>query len=997
MTYFLLSKRTTWVVFLISMLSAMQVYSQVSVNGQVTSSSDKSTIPGVSISIKGTTIGTTTDMDGKYSINVPSGDAVLVFSFIGYITEEIRVGTQTNINVSLTESIEQLTEVVFVGYSEKKKSEITGAITSVDSKAIQGVTTPDLGSMLQGKVAGLQVFNATGQPGSQAEIRIRGTSSINADRQALIVVDGIAGGSYNPNDVESVTVLKDAAAISLYGSQANAGVIVITTKRGKTEKPTVNYRGSIGQRKAEMGNFKMMNAQELYATERKMFTSSSTFNTMRPNSVLDNDIDWVGLAYQTALIQNHNVNISGKSKNVGYYVGADYIDEEGTLVGTGFERYNFRSNLDFELSKAARLSTNVNVTRSNGTSYHWRAPYQPLLYLPYDSPYGEDGKYRYVDGNTSGFLSRDKVNTLHSAQYNDYGSKDFSIMGDANLTVDILPWLTFNSRNRVAYSTWTSKTYEDARTVEAIGYGGSLSMSNGDSYSIGTTNLIRLHKDFGSHQLSGFVGFEGGRWEGEYFGVGGIGIVPGMRVMSGVSEYNTSPSGTITEGVSMAVLSELNYNYNEKYFFSGSLRRDGSATFGPENRWGTFGAVSGSWLISSEDFFSDFRETLNSLKLRASWGVVGNDNIGLWLYLPTYTIADQYNGSNASYPSNLPNPKLGWEQTKTFNIGLDASINNRINVSIDYFNKDTDDLLLKVQLPPSQGLSEVWRNVGRIVNNGVELGIDGNILKKSDLTWDFNFNIGTAKNKVKHLVEGSENIYKSADGVKQIITVGEDVNSWYLPKWIGVDPDNGNPLWEKAIVDGDGNVTGYEPTSSYAEASSPQSLQIVGSATPDFFGGLGTSVFYKGFTLNIQTAFSYGAELYHRTRENVDSDGAMFNFNMMQLADGWSRWEKPGDIATHPKLVFGGNNMANKASSRYLEDGSFWRVKNISLSYAIPQQLLSKARISNASVFISADNLFTWTKFSGMDPETSSFGVAGLQDYKYPISKQFLAGVQFSF
>lgn len=994
MTCFLLSKRFFWVVLAMLSLS-LQAYGQKAIRGKVVSMIDDSAIPGVNVIVKGTTTGTSTDANGEFGLDVPDANAVLVFSFIGYETEEVQVGEQTEIEVRLASSLQELMEVVVVGYSEKKKQEITGAVTNLSAEDIKGVTGSNLGYMMQGKVAGLQITSATGAPGAAAEIRIRGNSSISAPREALVVVDGIIGGTYNPNDVESITVLKDAAAIALYGSRGNAGVIVVTTKRGSSEKPVISYSTTFGKRQITTGNFELMNAQELYDTERLMFAGSAQFNSVRPASVLNNDTDWLNLAYKDGTIQNHNVSLRGRSGKVGYYVAGDYYDEDGTLLTSHYKRYNFRSNLDFELSKSVRLTTNLNLTRDNTNTYHWRWPYQPFLYLPYDTPYDENGEIRYIDANTPGFLTRDKNSILQSALYNDYKVKGFNINGDVILNVDVAPWLSLQTRNRLSFVTYRSDSYEDLKTIEGAANEGTLGFSVSEGYSIISTNLVRMSKQFGDHQLSGFVGFEGSDYANEDGGANGYGIVSGVKIPGGIASPQ-GISGTKTQAKSMSVLSEVNYDFKEKYFLSASFRRDGGSVFGANKRWGNFGALSASWLLNKEDFFAPLQDVFTTFKLRGSYGIVGNDNIPAFQYLAKYNFASQYNGSPGGYPETLPNPDLGWEQTKTGNIGLDMNLFSRLDVTVDFFNKDTDELLLKVQLPPSQGITEMYRNAGRVVNKGFEVGIGGDVIRNSNLKWSVNFNIGSAKNTVKQLAEGTDAVNLYYDGLKQSIQVGQDINSWYLPKWVGVDPNNGDPLWEKAVLEG-GEVTGYEITNSYSEASATSSLQFVGSATPKFFGGLSSSVTFKSFTLSVSSAYQYGNKIYHRTREFIDADGGNFNFNMMKLDDGWSRWMNPGDNATHPKPLYGGNLQSNKPSSRFLEDGSYLRIRNISLSYALPRTILDKVKMSNASIILSADNLFTFTKFSGMDPEVSSFGVAGLSDFKYPISKQFLAGLQISF
>jgi TonB-linked SusC/RagA family outer membrane protein len=1000
----LLLKKLPWGVFCFCLLAAFAAQAQVrTVRGTVRSIDDNSPLPGVNVLIKGTIKGATTDANGVYSLEVGNDADVLVFSFIGYQSEEVTVGQRTAVDITLTQSMDELTEVIVVGYSEKTKQEITGAVVNVSAERLKSVTTSSVESLLQGKVAGVQVSTLSGAPGSIPQVQVRGASSMGASRGALVVVDGIVGGAYNPNDVESITLLKDAGATALYGSRANSGVLIITTKKGISEKPVITYKTTLGTRKITTGNFEMMNTEELYETERAMFPGSAQFLALRPRTLLERDYDWVDLSYKDAFVQNHNVSARGKSGKVGYYLAGDFYDEEGTLLTTGYKRFNFRSNLDFELSRKIKLTTNLNITRDKTNNSHWRWPYQPFLYLPYDSPYDEDGNIRYVDATTPGFLSRDKNNILQSAQYNDYTGKSFSLNGDAILTANVTPWLTLQSRNRFAYASYRSDTYEDVKTIEGAAYDGVLAYDISDSYSLISTNLIRLQHDFGEHHLGGFVGFEGQYSESENAAGNGIGVPSGIKVPSAVGTPQDI-NGTHAEGRAMSYLAEVNYDYKDKYFLTGSFRRDGASVFAIDKRWGSFGAVSASWIISSEDFFSGIKDQVTFAKLRGSFGIVGNDNIPANNDVGVYDFSYQYNGGTAGYPINIPNPVLAWEQTKTYDVGLEVGLFNRINVAIDGYIKDTDRLLLWVQQPPSQGIARVLRNAGRLKTRGIELGIDGDVVRAGDFRWNVAFNIGTAANEVKALADdGITQIFRSNDGVKQVIQVGEDVNSWYLPKWVGVNPENGDPQWQTTERDANGNIVGYGVTNQYDVASRSENLQIVGSATPKVFGGLSTTFTYKAFTLNVSSSYQYGNDVYHSTREFVDADGAMFNFNMMKLDDGWSRWRQPGDIATHPKPMFGGNNNSNKASSRYLEDGGFWRIRNVTLNYNLPVNLLSKLKLSGANIYVSGDNLFTFTKFSGLDPEVAGYSddargiMAGLSYFKYPISKQYLVGIQISF
>ncbi len=988
-------KRILFIAFFFSICTIIVAQKRI-ITGRIASSENNESLIGVEVKLKDNDIASISDIDGRYSINIINENSVLIFSYLGHTTQEINVGSQNEINVTLEKEAISINEVVVLGYSEKKKSEITGSVVNISSEKLKGVTGSNIEYMLQGKAAGVQVSTSTGAPGAAAEIRIRGNSSINADRGPLVVVDGIIGGSYNPNDVENITVLKDAGAIALYGSRANSGVIIVTTKRGTSQKPEITFKTTVGTRKITTGNFSMMNSAKLYDTERSMFLSSAQFKVLRPDAVKNVDTDWVNLAYKNGIIQNHNLSAKGKSGKISYYLAGDYYDENGTLLTTNYKRYNFRSNIDFQLSDKITLTTNLNAIQDNNNSYHWRWPYQPFLYLPYDSPYDAAGNIKYIDGTTDGFLTRDKNNIHHSALYNDYTTKGFTLNADVILTAVVSPWLKLQTRNRIGNANYRSDSYEDSRSIEGKSNNGILSFGVSDGTSAITTNLAKFSKEFGNNHLSGFVGFEGQQYTANDAGANGIGIVAGIKIPGGIASPQGISGGKL-QTRALSYLTDINYDFNEKYFLSASYRRDGSSLFGANKRWGNFGAMSASWLMSKEGFFENLSNAISFAKLRGSFGIVGNDAIPAFQYLAKYNFTTQYNGGSAGYPETLPNPNLGWEQTKTGDLGLDMTLFKKLDITLDGFYKNTDQLLLKVQLPPSQGIAEVYKNSGRIVTKGLELGINGDLINKTNFKWNLGFNIGTAQNEVKELALGTPAINKDYDGVKQSIQVGHDVNSWYLPKWVGVDPKNGDPLWEKAVVDANGNTTGYTTTNEYADASSTSSIQFAGTATPKFFGGFNNNLSYKNISLSISSAYQYGNMVYHRTREFIDADGANFNFNMMNLAPGWSRWQANGDVATHPKPVFGGNRQSSKPSSRYLEDGSFLRIRNINLSYQLNPSILSKVNLKNASVFVSADNLFTFTKFSGLDPEVTSFGVAGLSDFKYPISKQYLLGLQLSF
>ncbi|MEA1876185.1 MAG: SusC/RagA family TonB-linked outer membrane protein [Bacteroidota bacterium] len=963
------------------------------VMGLVTDAKDHTPLPGVNISIQGTSSGTSTGGDGKYALEVENPNAVLKFSFLGYISQDIALKGKTILNVALEEDTRQLNEVVVMGYSEKSLNEISSSVQVLDSDELLDVTASNIGTMLQGKVSGVQVVNNGGNPGTAAEIRIRGTGSISASAEPLYVVDGIIGGDFSPNDVATITVLKDAGATGLYGSRAAGGVIIVTTKKGSADKMHVNLKTSTGFRQISNGNFQLMNGPELYEMQRSLF-SPSTLPLIRPLKLKEMDFDWIDESFHSGLIQDYYLSISGKNDKVSYYFGADVYDEEGTLLNTDFRRFSFRSNLKYEISKRINLSTKLNISKSTNTTYQYNSLYDAYLYLPWDNPYDAEGNPRFIDATSSDWYSRDKRNYIHSNTYNSDTGKGLAINGDVVLNIRMTDWLSFSSSNRLAIGTGWFQSLVDPRVREGLATGGSLYNSNDySSYAI-SSNMFKLKKNYGEHSFNGLIGFEAEKNYYEFMGATGQGIPVGLTILNAASVPFTV-TGTRTESAFTSGFSQLNYKFRSRYFLTLSYRMDGSSKFGENNRWGSFPSAAASWLISEEDFMENFAN-LDQLKARASYGITGNANIGDFQHLAKYAFTTQYAAMPAGFPQNLPNPSLGWEKAHTMNLGLDLSLYKRLGISLDVYDIQNKNLLLNVPLSPSSGFEFQTRNSGTVQNRGVELQINSTNIQRGDFTWESSVNFSLNRNKVISLSDGIDNIITGVEA-KQKIQVGKDIYTWYMPKWLGVDPLNGDPLWEKIIYDENGVETSREATNNYNEAQ----FQEVGSATPKFLGGFMSNMKYKSFGLNMAFNYVVGNQIYHRSRQFFDNDGAYISYNIMKLQDGWSRWEQEGDIATHPKAIANGNKLSNNVSSRYIEDGSYLKLRNITFSYALPQRIVRKLDLGSARVFISGDNLWTWTKFSGMDPEVSIVGDTwtrpGTGDFKYPISKQILFGVDLTF
>jgi TonB-linked SusC/RagA family outer membrane protein len=963
------------------------------VSGIVTDAKSGEPIPSANIMEVGTQNGTTTGLDGKYTIQVASGNALLQYSYVGYFTQTVAVKNRSVINIMLAEDTKLLSEVVVMGYTEKTANEISSAVQVLKSEELLDVTAPNIGNMLQGKVSGVEVVNDGGSPGSSPEIRIRGTGSISAASSPLYVVDGIIGGDFSPNDVESITILKDAGATGLYGSRAAGGVIIVTTKQGSEGKMQVNLKTSTGFKQITNGNFQLMNSEELYDYQRTLF-SPSALPLVRPLKLKETDFDWIKESFHPGMLQDYYVSVSGKSNKVSYYISANVYDEDGTFLSTDYRRISFRNNLKFDISDRITLSTNLNVSQSSNTGYQYNSLYDAYLYLPWDVPYDEEGNPRFVDATTNNWYSRDKRNYIHSSSYNYDGGKGLAINGDIALNIKLTNWLSFSTSNRLAIGTGWYKSLIDPRVREGIASGGNLYNSNDlSTYGI-TSNMFKVKQSFGEHHFNGLLGFETEKNDYTLLAATGQGLPVGLTVLDAAS-VPFDVNGTGTQSAFTSGFSQLNYNFKGRYFATVSYRVDGSSKFGQSNRWGGFPSASASWLITEEDFMEKATQ-IDLLKVRASYGVTGNANIGDFQHLAKYAFTTQYSSMPAGFPQNLPNPYLGWEKAHTMNFGIDLGLFKRVDLTVDLYDIKNRDLLLNVPLSPSSGFEYQTRNSGTVQNRGIELQLRTTNIQKADFEWTTTFNIALNRNKVLWLADGVEEIITGVEA-KQIIEVGQDIYTWYMPKWLGVDPANGDPLWEQILYDEEGNETGRQATNDYNLAQ----FQQVGSATPKFLGGLTSNMKYKGFSLNFALNFVFGNQIYHRSRQFFDNDGAYISYNSMKLLDDWTRWQNPGDEATHPKAIANGNQLSNNVSSRYLEDGSYLRLRNISLSYEIPMRLAARLNLTSIRFFVSGDNLLTLTNYSGMDPEVSITGDSwtrpGTGDFKYPISRQVLFGVDVTF
>lgn len=986
------------------MILALPAFGQkVSVSGTVTDAESGQPLIGVTI-IADSGSGTTTDASGNYNLAVGANESIS-FDYLGYIPTKEKVAGRTTINVALRLDAKSIEEVVVLGYTTQKKAEISSSIVSLDSEALNDLTTSDVGSMLQGKAAGVLVMSSSGQPGEAADIRIRGTGSITAGAGPMYVVDGVAGGSFNPNDVESLTILKDAAATALYGASASGGVIVVTTKQAKSDKPVVNFKATAGIKRANMGRFSPMGSEELYYTHKAMF-SKGLFGVQRPEELLEQDFSWVDAAFRTGVVQDYYASVSGRSGKTNYFASIDHYDEEGSLVNTSFQRSSARVNLSTALADNLQLDIRLSYDRSGdqqASSYvTLECAYRAL---PWDNPYvhmqDEEGNWYatdeilYVDGakrSDTGkpWYSHDKYNFLHNELYNFARNQSEETVADIQLSWNITDWLMATSTNRFSTSNWFYEEYIDPRTKLPSYSNGYIYNATGSGVGFGTTNLLKAHQEFGDHSIDGIVGWEYGTGFSQQMWASGTDMPNGQAslsnaVMQEIGGYN-HPS------TSWAWLAQAQYSYQGKYVATASVRYDEIYKFAPKARGGYFPGVSAAWLVSKEDFMLG-NEAITFLKVRGGYGKTGNDNIDAFLYQDTYKLSAKYEDIVAAVLERQANPNLGWEEAYMTSFGIDATLYDNVNVTLELYNTKNTNLLLAVPQAISTGFFEFMDNVGTIRNRGIELAVDGNIIDTRDLTWNVGFNIGMNRNTVIHLPNG-EFLQANSSGLKQQIKEGQALNTWYMPKWLGVNPENGEPQWE--VVNEDGTTSA---TNEYAAATH----QAVGCASPKFSGGISTNLQYKNWSLSMNGSFVVGNKIFNYTRVSMDGDGAYSDYNMMSHDNGlgWSRWEQEGDIATHPKLILNGNKASNSISSRYLEDGSFFRLRNITLGYTLPQNVCEKLSMSSARVFISADNIFTLSKFSGMDPEvrleSSDYYLAGTYSTNYPVPMSISAGLDIKF
>lgn len=964
------------------------------VTGTVVDQTTGETIIGANVVAKGTVTGTSTDFDGKFSLEVASG-ATLVVSYIGYLPVEVEASSSP-MTIRLREDTHALDEVVVVGYGVQKKESLTGAMQVVTADVLKDVTTSDVASMLQAKAPGVMVSTGGGEPGLAGSVIIRGKSTINGSTAPLWVVDGVImgedPGALNPNDVESLSILKDASSTAIYGSKGANGVIMVTTRQPKAGEARINVSAKWAATNLVKGNMKMMNGSELYDFFQGYTNQEAiTFNGYN-ESLRDRNFDWWDNGSQTGLAQEYNLSISGGTDKVKTFTSLGVWDETGAVKGYEFESYSLRYKMDYEANSWLTIRPKLSASRrhSMNTAHNLSSMYTNL---PWDSPYDESGELiqEYMPKN---WIAQDKYNYLYNLQWNFTESTRHDATANFDFDIKLTDWMTFSSVNSYRYLGNTIKTYTDPRSSDGQSVNGIIRDQNNNTTSLYTNQLLRFNKLFGKHSINGMVAYEWNTTRIERADQETQGFAPGF-IVADVGAEPRKASGVILETATQSIFFNAKYAYDNKYLAQFDFRRDGASTFGEDARYGNFFSFSLGWNVHQESFF-DY-EWVQQLKIRASHGAVGNHpsrDDQKYPQYALYSLSRKYNKQPGAMLNQLENRNLTWEKNYTTGLGIDAILFDRFTLNFDVYYKKTTDLLYNVPIPGVVGLDKSYQNVGQVDNKGIEIALSYDIIRNRDMLWTINGNFTMNRNKVAKLYGDGEPVISTYSGtgyvgvMDKIIMVGEDMDSWYGAEWAGVDPQNGDPLWFYTTENGTRDVTN--------DFSLAQNSQVpLGTSSPDFYGGFSTSFSWKNFSASANFGYSVGGKVFNYNRTVYDSDGAYPTYNQQKMMDGWSRWEKPGDIATHPKLVYNNNSNSSKKSSRYLEDASFLRLRNVTLGYTLPWKM---PLVKDVRVSVSGENLFLLTDFSGADPESinTTNGRVGAYYNAFPQTRKFLLSLSIT-
>ena len=974
------------------------------IKGTIVDSKTGEPVIGASVKVKGTKLAAVTDLNGEFELNTHA-NATLQISYVGF--KETEVKASNGMKISLEEDTESLEEVVVVGYGTQKKESLTGAMANIKGEKLKDITSATVENMLNGKVSGVYVAPGSGRPGSTGAIIIRGQTSINGATAPLWVVDGVivgnSAGDLNPDDIETMTVLKDAASTAIYGSEGANGVVVVTTKQAKHEKMSISLSAKAGLSTLNRGNLEMMDGAEFY-DYYKSFQNVESVNFPRWNEDLRNsNFDWFKLAKKTGSTQDYNLTLNGGSENIQSMFTLGYFKEEGAVKGYDMNRYSTRIKVVYKPYEWLSIKPNISGSRTNDKDKQYSVGAMYSM-MPWDSPYDENGNL--VPNYYAGWVNSKATNYLNDLAAGDYStSTTYDLSGGLDFDIKITPWLTFSSVNNYSYYNSQTHGYYDPKSSSGEGVNGRTTEYNYVSTRRYTNQLLRFKKSWGKHNVNALLAYEFNDYEMKYTDVYATGFISGFEDFMTAAKPEMA-TGYRTAWAKQSYFTQWRYDYDSRYYGELSLRRDGRSNFGSNNRYGNFFSVSGAWNINNESWFK--ADWVDQLKLRAAFGSVGNVPTSLYPSYSLYSVGATYNENPGALISQIGNKDLTWEKTYTTGVGVDASFwQNRLHATLDYYIKNTSNILYQVPVTGLVGVTSIWKNIGKMRNTGIELTVGGDIIRTKDLTWNVTANISHNSNELRDLYKqrdaNGNYVVKPvliSDGTsiagtaQRILEIGEPVDTYYMKEWAGVNPEDGKPQWY--MDDENGNKV---KTDNYSKAS----YYKCGKASPDVYGSFSTSLLYKNFDLQANFGYSLGGQIYSYYRQEFDSDGAYAgDRNQMKLQKGWSRWEKPGDIATHPRAMYNNQDKGNLASSRYLESSDYLKLRSLTLGYNFD---LKKYGIQTLRLSISGENLFTITDYSGVDPElpagTNDKGVLSVTNTGgtsvYPAVRKFMLGVNLTF
>lgn len=952
------------------------------VKGQVTSKEDNEPLIGVAVMQEGSTNGVTTDFDGNYTIEIRGTEkATLVFSYVGMKTQKHVANAQTGVlNVVLQSDTELMDEVVVVAYGVRKKGTIAGSVSTVKAEKMENVPAAGFDQALQGQTPGLTVLSNSGEPSKAATFQIRGTNSINSGTAPLFILDGvpISSSDFNtisPSDIESISVLKDASSTSIYGARAANGVVVITTKRGLAmDKAKVVLRTQWGFSELASDNWTLMNTEERIRFEQEIgLDDGQDYDQLRQTN-----INWQEAVFNDrAMLQNYDLSISRATDKLNYFVSGSFYDQEGIAQSSTFRRYNLRANADVKASNWLKVGTNSmvayeEVQQAEDGEYALYTPISACRFmLPYWNPYREDGS---VASSKDGSWTGTTQNPIEWMNNNPVLNKKYKALSVIYAEITPIENLTIRTQLGAdfSHSTADMKSYPSFQGNNGIGAAG---RSSSDILSLTITNTANYRftlKDI--HSFNFMLGQEGVDYKAESFQV----ITRGQNndfltdLASGTRASSWANASSSYSYLSFFGRGE--YNYDDRYYADFSLRADASSRFGKNGRWATFWSVGLMWNLKKEAFMEKYNWLTNA-QISLSTGTSGNSSIPDYDHLELVAGGASYMGMAGIAPISEGNEKLGWEQLWASNLGLHIGLWNKLNIDLELYNKQTTNMLMSVpQSYSNNGFGYRWDNVGTMVNRGVELSVNADVLRTKDFTWNINANFSYNQNEITELYNGLDEYELSNTSTK--LVVGHSVGEFYINRYAGVNPANGDALWYTK----DGEITNV-----FNEADK---VMVGKNYIAPWQGGFGTSLSWKGLMLSAQFSWVADRWMFNNDRFFEESNGlySVYNQSRRLLYD---RWKNPGDVTDIPRY-----GVTPQMDSRFLEDASFLRLKNLTMSYSFPQSWLEKTHFfSSARIYIQGQNLLTFTKFSGIDPESSS----NVYKAQYPMSRQYTVGLELSF